>query len=383
MKEIPLLEQQIELEDIHRRVAGKNIGLYEAGYKKRCVGNQKRRMAQYTEHLRAWDLRYDFELWQQAETHLSQIWRGLRDAIHLSIEYGLYEEVASVFLEIRHLLQSVGLVKERLYIAAWLKTQAEVRNDWVVNCIATSALAWSYTSSGYYQDLEKAENLWNDLMPLLSKIGKPNESNKYRKHLTEKIDNYPYDEVLISAYETGARIAIRCNRLDDAHFYLEKGRDEITVLSARGLLSARLEERFDMAFRYHEGVAYYLSGKLDQAQEIFNDTIHRGRTISWERIVQGAKSWLATIAMVRKEYETCEDLLADTEVGNISLPSKREGIFYLLKAQLFNVRGQREKSAVFEESAVKILNRFFESQHHSSDSKTEKIDAFSSILAPL
>lgn len=385
MKKAQSLIQPVDLENIHRVVKEKSIGICPTVHKSPLsndLSELKARVRQYIEHLKEWNLRYDFELWEKAEAHLRQIWNGLRNTIYLAIECGLYDDVTSVFLEIRHLLQSTGFVKDRIYIAAWLKMEADSRGDWAITCLATYSLAWSYTSCGYYQDLDKAEALWTELAPFLSKMGDPDESSEYRSELNMRLGTYPYDELLVSAYETGARIAVRKNKLDEAHIYIEKGCKEISMLSQQGFLSARLKERFDMAFCYHEGVAYYLAGKLDEAQKRFDETVNRGHKISWNRIVQGAKSWLATIAMLRKEYETCEELLSGTTGSSLPFPSKREGICYLLKAELSSAKGQKHESLLFEENAAKVLKRFSDENNSHKGQERRKSDAIRPILVP-
>ncbi len=314
------------------------------------------RLNRYYESLKSWNLYHDYDLWKQAELYLGQIWHSLRNTLRLAMAYGLYEEVKAVFLEIRHLLLTAGFVRDRICLATWLRAEAERREDWVTQYLMISILAWTYTTCGCYQNLKKANALWNELTPFLLKVGEPSDCNKYRTYLRDHQDRYPYSELLIDIYETGVRLAVRCARFEDARNYSMGGKAEVAVLAQSGFLPTRLEERFDLAFCYHEGVAYYLMGRYKRAQAVFEKTTERGSFLAWMRLVKGAKSWLATIAMELEQYHRCESILQ--ELVDSHTPDKRDAICLLIGAQLQGKLGADVEKAEREKKAELVLKSF-------------------------
>jgi hypothetical protein len=320
--------------------------------------NLSQRLESYYTSLRGWRLRHDFGLWEQAEMYLAGIWQDLRNTLRLAMEYGLYEEVKDIFLESRHLMQTTGFVKDRICIAAWLCAEATHRNDWAIKHLMTASLAWSYTSCGCHQNLKKANKLWQELKQFIVQVGDPSTQNEYRAYLRDRQDTYPYDELLITIYETGVRVALRYARFEEAKQYTYSGRIEISELSQSGFLSARLKERFDVAFCYHEGVASYLMGNPEQAQKTFEETVRRGEWIAWNRLVRGAKSWLATIAIEQEDYQICETILQEITDDSLSTIGKRDVICHLIQAKLSGKRGENGEKVKSEKKAAEALYIF-------------------------
>lgn len=327
----------------------------------------RRSLQNYYQALRSWKLHHDYDLWEQAEAYLEQIWQNLRNILRLAMECGLYEEVKAVFLEARHLLQTSGFVKDRIRLAAWLRAEATRREDWPIQHLMTSSLVWSYTSCGCHQDLDKASALWTELLPFLSAVGTPSDRNNYRDYLRDRQDVYPYSELLIDLYEAGTRIAVRCARFEEARDYAERGKAEVLVVSDSGLLSDRLKERFDIAFCYHEGVIHYLLGQYAIAESVFRETVERGSLIAWTRLVRGAKSWLATIAIELEKYPLCEEILKEITDTQSSTADKRDAICHLIEARLSGRLGESSAKADSEKKAETVLRNFFKERDVEED----------------
>lgn len=318
----------------------------------------KETLSIYQSHLKSWEPHYDFELWHQTENSFEQIWPNLNKALNLAIEYGLYDLVKSFFFDIRHLLQTTGHIKGRIYLATWVRNQAEKRQDTVAMNLAISSLVWSHTSTGKHQDLEKAVSLWKSLKPFREKLGSPYDYNEYRQTLLKEIGPALYIELLMDVYEGGVRLAVRRGKFKKASKYTIQGRDEISVLAHGGHMPKRLKERFDLAFVYHEGVASYLKGEHNKARQLFDDIVCRGELISWTRAVRGAKSWLATLAMERKDYDVCETVLKEITEEHPALLRKRDGMCHLIKAQLLKEKGKQEEKRNSEKMACLAFSRF-------------------------
>ena len=355
-EDIFLLDQEKLQRRVEKQLAAHQNELRLKDEKK--LNSIKETLSIHQRHLRTWKPRYDFELWHQTENSFEHIWPELNKALNLAIEYELYDLVKSFFFDIRHLLQTTGHIKERIYLATWVKNQAEKRKDLVAMNLAISSLIWSHTSAGKHRDLDKAASLWKSLKPFREQTGDPSYYNDYRQKLLKQTDPSLYIELLMDIYESGVRLAVRRMKFKKASKYITQGRDEISVLAQEGYMPKRLKERFDLAFTYHEGVASYLKGDKDEACQAFNNVIHDGELISWTRAVRGAKSWQATLAMERKDYDLCEAILREITEEHPALLRKRDGMCHLIKAQLQKERGQRQEKIQSEQIACFAFRRF-------------------------
>ena len=316
-----------------------------------------RKLREYLEYLKGWLPHYDFELWDKVENQFNFIWPQLSKLLYLAIEYDLYEEIRDLFFEIRNLLQWTGRIEERIYFSAWLQRKASEKGDIGAMYVAMSSLAWSYTSSGCRQNLDKASELWKDLALCLANI---DSSSNFKKNLKNSLGENLYSELMMDIHENGVRIAIRLRQIDDAEYYIKKGRERISSLFREELILRRLEVRFMVAFQYHEGITYYLKHNYTQAEKIFEDILSRARLIGWDRVIKGARSWLATLAIELKKYDKCNEILSGITEDYPVLPNKRDGFCLLLKAQLSDIQGQKDEKLASEERAFRVFERISE-----------------------
>lgn len=334
----------------------------------------KASLRDHIEFLQGWLPHYDFGFWDKIEIQFDRVWPSLSNSIYLGVEYSLYEEVRDVFFEIRNLLQWTGKIEDRIYLSAWLKRESEERNDKGTTYLAISSLVWSYTSSGCYQDLQQASILWQSLKNSLMYIDKISEIEKRENQFIKTLGKDIYSELMMDIHENGVRIAIRNRNLDEANKNISKGIKMIDYLYSEELISQRLKERFETSFQYHKGIIYFLNQNFSEAQYIFNNILFRANSIGWDRVVKGAQSWLATIAMELKNYAECEALLADLAIEFPNVPSKRDGICHLIKAQLSGRKGQNDEKIASEERAIKVFERF--SAPFSHNNANFSIDSF-------
>lgn len=336
-------------------------------------------ISNHRRNIQGWSPRFDFDLLDKTKFNFEQLWPEIFDSICLAIEYGMYKQVKDIFLDVRHLLQWTGRLEERIYIATWLIDEAERKNDVDVMYLAISSLVWSYTSSGAHQDLDKSEELWKRILPFLSAIGNPDEHNSYRSELLAKLGKLQYTELIMDIYEGGVRLAVRREKFGEAKDYTKKARDEISVLSQSMGLSKRLKERFELCFRYHEGVSYYLRKKYKNSKLVFEEVVEIAEIIGWTRAIRGAKSWLGTLAMENSNYEACESILHEIFDDKLVQPDKREGICQLLKAQILRDRsicatddlGQEVSHAL--EKANHALERFSRLRDRNESASIDKL----------
>lgn len=336
--------------------------------------NLARRLREYIEYLKGWFPHYDFDLWDKVENQFNFIWPQLSKSIYLGIEYNLYEEVRDVFFEIRNLLQWTGRVKERIYFSAWLRKEAFKRNEIGTIYIAISSLAWSYTSSGCHQNLEKANALWQNLKLFLSNIGRSGKLHYLEGELIKSLGQDLYAESMMDMHENGVRIAIRRRQIDDAIYYIEQGRNKIISLFTEDFISCRLKERFMIAFQYHEGITYYLRHDYVNAKVFFDRILCRASLIGWDRVTKGARSWLATLAMELNEYDRCEEILTDIIENYSDFSNKRDIFCLLIKAQLSGRKGQQDEKIQSEKRAIGVFQNIF--QNSNEENIICNLDAF-------
>lgn len=337
-----------------------------------------RQLKEHLEYLKDWSPHYDFELWSKIESQFECIWPQLRKLLFLGIEYELYEEVRDIFFEIRNLLQWTGLVKERIYFSAWLRREAIKKDDKGTVYLSISSLAWSFTSSGCYQNLDEASLLWKELDSFINTVDDSCHTDSLRNHIIVSLGKDLYSELMMDAYENGVRIAIRNQCIDDAKHHIERGKKKVKSLFLEGLISRRLEERFMIAFQYHEGITFFLQKEYSEAEFLFGKILERASLIGWNRVVSGAQSWLATLAIELKKYDRCEDILADLIQDNLGFPHKRDGICQLIKAQLFDKIGHKDKKAAAEAKAARVFREI----SGSTNDRVNSCNLSSFVLSP-
>lgn len=327
------------------------------------IENLENRLMAYKRDIESWDSHYDFELWNKTELKFEELWPKMKNSLYLAIEYELYNLVKDVFFDIRHLLQITGYVKERIYLASWIRREADSREEQGAKYLAISSLMGSYISAGCHQDYDKASQYWEELKLFLVALGNPFEHNDYRRRLIKQMGTSMYSELIMDVYESRVRLAVRKRDFNNVKLYTSYGRNEITSLSQESYISKRLKERFDICFTYHEGVTAYLRQNLSRAAQEFEEVINRAEFIGWIRAARGAKSWIATLAMEEKKYDKCEDIiisLLEVDEECPAQPNKRDGICHLIKAQLLSEKGEEAERERSHQKATTALLRFAE-----------------------
>lgn len=310
------------------------------------------------ESLSEWNAHYDYANWSMVEDHFNSIWLDLEHEMYLGVEYGLYEEVKKLFLELRNFLQGTDRIKDRIFFAAWLRREAENLGDLEGMCFATSSLVWSYTSSGHYKDLEKAYALWHELILYLL----PKDSSVVCEDCKSLKDTLKcsllYAELLMEVQENGVRLAIRKREFDKAFMRIEKGKSTIKELFEGKLVSQRLRERCYLAFNYHKGIVFYLMEEYREAEKLFQNISERAEIIGWNRAIKGAKSWLATLAMEKEDHSKCEDILRGISTQEeTNMHDKRDVLCYLIRSENFHKAGKQEQAQESKEIALSIFKK--------------------------
>ena len=341
----------------------------------------KERLDHTRASLQSWNARYDYALWARVEEHFNEIWTELESLLYLCIEYDLYDELRKIFIELRNFLHITGRSKERLYFASWLFKESRRRNDQETELFALSTIVWSHTCTGYYQDIEKAAQLWEFLMSrMLNHDVEIQPSGKKINTIVQDSTDGPISpELFLEAYESGVRIYIRQEKLDLAWLQTSKFDELINDLSRKNLISSRLKIRCQAAKSYHRGIIYYLRKDFDAARETFQSVYKKATAIRWERVQRGSQSWLATVAKEQHEFQECNDILSKAGVfdaihehnaskDNIQ-KKPRDAVFHLIKADLAEKNGHM----IIKRRHQKEANRIFVEYSSCNQSKTASL----------
>ena len=321
----------------------------------------------YLELIRSWQPRYDLSRWNQTVFFLDSIYSNLYKQILLAIEYQLYGIVKDLFVELRNFLQWTGRVQERVFIASWLRREAENRGDIGGKLLALSSLTWSYTTSGAYRDIDKAYNCWRNVSSCFFKDNCFDNSSLSQLNPLYSLDSTLFNELVVETIENRIRIAIRwqdnhISERDEAHKLIDFGKDMLMRLEEP--ISNQLIKRYEIAFRYHEGIISYLEGKTNKADEVFNSIVADSELIGWERVVKAAKSWRATLALKDKKYEKCSLILDEIRRERRSgCVDQRDIICFLIQSYLYEKKGLISKKLEQDEELCKS----FESYGRHSD----------------
>lgn len=315
------------------------------------------RTQEFLSLIKEWETHYDFQLWDKVELYFSSVWDDLKRNIHLAMEYDLYLEVRDLFFEIRSVLQWTGRIGERIHIAAWLKRKAEKYDDFSARYIALSSLAWSYTSSGCHQNLDKANSVWKELATDFLETNRPLGFDAFGNDIRADLELPLYSELVMDAHENGVRIEIRNKNLEQAEQIIRNGEIAVGNMLINSIIKPRLHRRYLITFNYHRGIIYYLKHDYCQAEQYFREIIEQADLIKWERVVKAAKSWLATIAVKRKQYGKSERILADI-FRNSTHIDKRDAFCHLIKEQLCNDQGDHIQGEVYRIEAHKVFEYY-------------------------
>lgn len=317
--------------------------------------------------LQGWNARYDYALWERLENNFNDIWPELECYLYLCIEYDLYAELKKIFIELRNFLHTTGRTRERLYFAAWLFKRARQLEEEEIELFALSTIVWSYTCTGYYQNITKAEQLWCFLMNRILKRDTYSQpiGSEFNIIVQDSTEGAIYPELLLEAYESGVRIFIRQYELDKAWLWTSKSNELINRLFQEHLISSRLRIRCQTAQKYHRGIILYLKKDFDSARYTFENVYKNAERIGWERVQRGVQSWLATVAKDQNRLEDCGRILAKIGVSDtiskktISQHSiheqLRDAFCHLIKADLESKRGQIDAKQTHQEVADRIL----------------------------
>ncbi|MEL7071694.1 MAG: helix-turn-helix transcriptional regulator [Cyanobacteria bacterium J06581_3] len=283
--------------------------------------------------------------------HQADFKSRLNEAVlRAGVEFHLYTLIRDLFTEIRDPLQLVGNVGLRVYLAKWLVAESKRRDEPATSISASSALAWSYTSStGGYRNLKLAREF-------------SLAADELYEAVRQEISLEP--SIAVELHENRVRIATREGKLRDAEEHIQAGL--CFVEEIKPSVDCRFHMRFQTTFLYHRGIAQYRGGKYIDAAKTFSNVTYNAKLIGWERVLAGGISWCATVANALRRYEyslelaepfialVFEDCYSFPRQDSVCL-SKRTRQILTVAAETYYALGRNEIADSLREKASLIL----------------------------
>lgn len=234
----------------------------------------------------------DWKEWNEYE-YLQKEWENLTEAIEWCIDQNRYADVRQFWQHIKCYSYVRGYRGDRarnwnapLDWTEWLIENAQLQEDWSTVAEAMFDRAWTLTLIGKPEDLQAADDLFQQAWNL-----------RNRTNITFQINLAIHRSV----------VHLEQNEFAPASDWLERAQ---TLLNTE-----RLEEmtatRFLVHILYYQGQICYKTEQYDRAETLFRQTLDRARDIDWKRAIFLTKNWLADIAIQQGKFDEAEELLQE------------------------------------------------------------------------
>lgn len=220
-------------------------------------------------------LRYD---------HLEEDWDNILGVIQWCIGCVRYQDVVTLWHNVRDFTHIYGFWTDRLNLLDWLIQEAENRGEWQTAAEAMYDKAFTLTLTGQSSRLEQAEFL-------------------LQRCWSRREDTTSVLEARVAALM--ASLCIKHRQHEEAHRWLEKGESLLTVSDLAPSELAR--ERTSLL--YDKGENWFVMGNYATAQTIFEEMLEQARISGWQRSIAYAQNWLAYTAILQNRLEHGEQYL--------------------------------------------------------------------------
>ena len=230
--------------------------------------------------------------WNEYEAFEKE-WDNLTEAIEWCLVQNRYADVKQFWKYIKCYSYVQGYRGNRtsnwktpLYWTEWLIENAQLQEDWSTVAEATFDRAWTLTLIGKPEDLQAADELFQQAWNL-----------RNYTNITFQINLAIHKSV----------VHLEQNEFASAYDWLERAQ---TLLNTE-----QLEEmtagRFLVHILYYQGEICYKTENYDRAESLFQQTLERAQSIDWKRAIYLTRNWLADIAIKRGELDKAEQLLRE------------------------------------------------------------------------
>ncbi|BBD65046.1 hypothetical protein NIES4072_12900 [Nostoc commune NIES-4072] len=209
---------------------------------------------------------------------------NLRAVLYWCKDQDRYEAVRDLWMLLIHYANVYAYWDDRLDWLQWLIEQSERRGEWSSFVKIIVRKSWLLIRECSSVSLKEADKILRRTWIL-------------RDHA----------DLCVQAdlAESMARLQIRQKDYQDARHWLTV--EEKLVIEAN--LEERQHIRYFIPVLYHRAEILYLEGEYSLAKKLFQDVMQSAEKISWHRVINSARNWLADIAIEQGDRNEAEKLL--------------------------------------------------------------------------
>ncbi len=266
--------------------------------------------------------------------YIEEEWENILAVLDWCAANERYEEIAAVWKYdgngVDNFSNIYGHWNDRLLWQEWLSQAAERRGDWPVAIEAILAGAWVLTMTGKPSDLEKAQAMLDRGWELLEQANSP----RLRMSL---------------GHGLGVLYVRRKDYQHAIHWFnvSAEARDDAGLVTLD-------KERSRVAVMYWYGLMAYQKGEYTESRRFFDEVMHLGEEIGWQRAVVYARNWLADIAIERGNLDEALVLLqGGLPVAERNRDLRRIAFYKYSFARLEQARGNYEAALRWGAEALK------------------------------
>jgi LuxR family glucitol operon transcriptional activator len=221
-------------------------------------------------------LRYD---------HLESHWNNLLGVIRWCMDRNRYDDLSTLWNQIRDFTHIYGYWADRLSLLDWLIVEVDNHRDYSMLVQLMYDRAFTLTLTGPSTRLEEAEAL-------------------LQRAWTLRKFSSPMLQARVAALLASLRI--KHHKHDEAHQWLD---------TAEECLHASDLELFDLArertsMLFDRGENWLVMGEYTHAQDVFVEMLAEAEMSGWQRSIVHAQNWLAHTALLQKNYDSCYQYLS-------------------------------------------------------------------------
>jgi NB-ARC domain/Trypsin-like peptidase domain len=271
--------------------------------------------------------------WQIKYDYLEREWGNLLAVLYWCADQDRYKDVKKLWKPVNRYTNIYGFWAERIFWLDWLIQLSDRQSDWSTWLYAMSRKGWTLTLMGQQQNLEAAEQIFNEAWSR-----KESADFNVQDYLAKSI----------------AALRIRQGQYEDARRWLNIKED----LLRNAHLDVKNRIRYSSTIAYYRADIYYLEGNYDQAKTLYQQVKVQAEQIGWQRRASYAQNKLADIAIKQAELDKGEKLLnmglavAERNKDKRLISDSQRCFAYLERA-----RGNVEKSQEHAKKAMDGFNR--------------------------
>jgi tetratricopeptide (TPR) repeat protein len=183
-----------------------------------------------------------------------------------------YRKGKDLWKYLNHCADLYGFWRDRLHCLDWLIDESRKRKEWNTYVYATGKKIWTLAMQGQNENLEKAENLFNEAWNLV-------------QHADPKDKDYLLHNTIV--------LYIRKGHFEKA-LNLIKEKNESLITSN---LQGRDRTRCEINSLYTEAKIYLETGDYRSAEKLYEEAANLARSISWLRGYAYLSCYMAEIKM--------------------------------------------------------------------------------------